>query len=383
MCRAMNRRQLLAATVAAAALPLPAFAAIRTQWKVRGSEGFDALCFLGPLSGKPLYTRYYEAELAEFRPRFASEAQSALDRLQKSADAQGSLLAPGLCTMLSAAPDATLDEVILAVREAETRVMPTYKASQYWNQEGWDAFLGGRADLLLVLGGLRDAGFPDFRRRFIQSKLDPKITALSARLATLDVISEQERLIGRKLDPGIEVVLLWFSKPHGVRIQGQRFLSHVDYPDELTIRISGHEILHPPFPMEGPTAKAAIATLEKDPLIVRILKEHDPAFGYNTMEGILNEDTVQALDQIVAERLGVSIPPAKRWANADDGMHVVAAGLYGMLKTEGYDRTGGNIEAWMADAVKIGKLTPANLHPSASKVLDVPVDGLWPRKKPA
>jgi len=378
----MNRRQLLAAATAAA-LPLPALAAIRTQWKVRGSEGFDALCFLGPLSGKPLYTRYYEAELAGFRPKFSVEAQAALDRLQKGADARGSLLAPGLCTMLSGAPDATLDEVMLAVRQAEARVLPTYKAGPYWDQESWDAFLAGRADLRAVLEGLRDAGFPDFRRRFIAAKLEPKVAALSARLATLDVIAEQERLIGRKLDPGVEIVLLWFSKPHGVRIQGQRFLSHVDYPDELTIRIAGHEILHPPFPMEGPTAKAAIATLEKDPLIVRILKEHDPAFGYNTMEGILNEDTVQALDQIIAERLGVSVPPAKRWANADDGMHVVAAGLYGMLKTEGYDQKGGNIEAWMAGAVETGKLAPPSLHAAASRVLEVPVDGLWPRKKPA
>lgn len=378
----MNRRQLLAAATAAA-LPLPAFAAIRTQWKVRGSEGFDALCFLGPLSGKPLYTRYYQAELSEFRPKFAPEAQAALDRVQKAAEAKSWLLAPGLCTMLSAAPDATLDDIILAVREAETRVLPTYKPSQYWDQENWDMLLAGRADLLTVLEGLRAADFPAFRRKFMQPKLGPRVAALSARLAAMDVIAEQERLIGRRLQPGIEIVLLWFSKPHGTRIQGQRFLSHVDYPDELTIRIAGHEILHPPFDMEGPTAKAAIATLEKDPLIVRVLKEHDPAFGYNTMEGILNEDTVQAMDQIIAERLGVSAPPAKRWGDADDGMHIVAAGLYGMLKAEGYDRKGGKIEAWMADAVKTGKLAPANLHASASKVLEVPVDQLWPRKKPA
>jgi hypothetical protein len=133
--------------------------------------------------------------------------------------------------------------------------------------------------------------------------------------------------------------------------------------------------------MDGAAAKAALAVLGRDPLFTRIVAEHDPTFGYNSLEGVLNEDTVQALDQIIAERLGVSVPPAKRWANADDGMHVVAAGLYGMLKADGYDRMGGNIEAWMADAVKRGKLAPARLHASASKVLEVPVDGLWPRKK--
>lgn len=376
----MNRRQLLAAATAAA-LPLPAHAAVRTQWTVRGSEGFDALCFLGPLAGKPLYTRYYEAELAAFRPKFPAQAQAALDGLQKAADARGWLLAPGLCTLLSAAPDRTLDDVILAVREAETRVLPGYRASQYWNPETWGGLVAYRATLLTVLEGLKAAGFPEFRRGFVGARLDTKVPALLARLATMDVIAEQERLIGRKLDPSIEIVLLWFSKPHGTRVQGQRFLSHMDYPDELTIRIAGHEILHPPFPMDGPTAKAAIATLEKDPLMMRILKEHDPAFGYNTMEGIVNEDTVEALDQIIAERLGVSIPPAKRWAQADDGMHVFAAAVYGMLKAEGFDRTGGNVETWMAQAVKAGKLAPERLHAAAAKVLETPPDKLWPRPK--
>lgn len=377
---AMNRRQLLAAATAAA-LPLPALAAVRTQWKVRGSEGFDALCFLGPLSGKPLYTRYYEKELAEFRPTFAPQAQAALDRLQKQADARSALLAPGLCTLLSGAPDATLDDVILAVEQAETRVLPGYKASAYWSQESWSGLLAGRDDLLTVLRGLREAGFPVFRQRYIGARLDTKVPALLARLATMDVIAEQERLIRHKLDPSIEIILLWFSKPHGTRIQGQRFLSHVDYPDELTIRIAAHEILHPPFPMDGPTAKAVIAALERDPLMVRILKEHDPAFGYNTMEGILNEDTVEALDQLIAERLGVAIPPARRWTTADDGMHVLAAGLYGMLKAEGFDRTGGDIEAWLAEALKTGKLAPEHLHAAAGKVLETPPDKLWPRPK--
>ena len=221
----MNRRQLLAAATAAA-VPLPALAAIRTQWKVRGSEGFDALCFLGPLSGKPLYTRFYPAELAEFRPSFAPEAQAALDRLQKLADDRSALLAPNLCTLLSAAPDATLDDVILAVEQAEARVLPGYKASAYWSEETWSGLLLGRADLLTLLRGLRDAGFADFRRRYIGARLDAKVPALLSRLDALDVIAEQERLIGRTLEPGIEIILLWFSKPHGTRIQGQRFLSH-------------------------------------------------------------------------------------------------------------------------------------------------------------
>jgi hypothetical protein len=146
---------------------------------------------------------------------------------------------------------------------------------------------------------------------------------------------------------------------------------------ETVVRIVAHEMLHPPFPMDGAAATAALAVLNADPLMQRVLKEHDPGFGYNSMDGILNEDTVEALDQIVSERLGVGRAPAARWNQADGGMHILAAGLYGMLKAEGYDRTGGNIERWMADAAKTGKLAPERLHAAAAKVLEKPADQLW------
>ena len=379
----MHRRDLLLAGLAAAT-PLPALAApTRTRWKVRGSEGFDAICFLGPLSGKPFYARYYEKELAAFRPAFPASAQAALDTCQKAADAAGALLAPNLCTLFSGAPDATLDDILASVDNPEGRLFKPIKSSPYWDQDQWKGFLQLRPALRQVFQGLKDANFPAFREQYVGPQLATRIPALSARLATVDVIAEQERLLGRRLQPGIEVILLWFSKPHGIRIQGQRFLTHVEYADELVIRNADHEILHPPFPMDGPVAKAALAVLNRDPLLTRIVAEHDPSFGYNSMEGILNEDTVQALEQIVSERLGVAAPPAVRWKVSDGGMHVLAAGLYGTLKAESYDRTGGNIARWMADAAKSGKLAPDRLHAAAAQVLNTTPDRLWAPPKTA
>jgi hypothetical protein len=92
---------------------------------------------------------------------------------------------------------------------------------------------------------------------------------------------------------------------------------------------------------------------------------------------VLNEDVAQALDQIVQERLGFALDPKTRWTDADQGMHILAAGLYGQLKAEGYDRTGGNIERWMANAARSGKLSPAILHAAAARVVERPVDRLW------
>lgn len=384
----MNRRQLFLSAAAlslsglGAASASPAFAApIRTQWTVSLSEGFDALCFLGPLSGKEFYARYYKNELADILPRMPKPAMDAMASLQAEADQQNHLLGPGLCTLMSGAPIDTLDAVIAALDAAETAILPTYKASAYWDQESWDRFIARRPRLRLVLDGLRQAGFVELRKRAMGATAETRLPALRQKLAGYDVIAEQERLLGRPLDASLEIVLLWFNKPHGIRIQGQRFITGITWPDEIVLRNAAHEVLHPPFPMDGPAAKAALAVLEKDALLKRIVAEHNPAFGYNTMEGLLNEDMVEALEQIVSERLGFAAEPAKRWEQADDGMHVLAAGLYGLLKADGYDKTGGNLEAWTTAAAKSGKLSPASLHARAAEVTGRPVDGLWPVKK--
>src|SRR5262245_59631081 len=73
----MHRRSVLAGSLAMlASRPLSAFVgsdagipARRTRWAVRGSEGLDAISFLQPLSGRPLYTELYTEELARFGPR--------------------------------------------------------------------------------------------------------------------------------------------------------------------------------------------------------------------------------------------------------------------------------------------------------------------------
>lgn len=382
----MKRRAFLAASgFVLGALPFAghAFAqpASRTRWTIATSIGFDALAFLGPLSGKPMYAPRYKDEVAAFAPRFPAEGQAAVERLQARADAAGKLLWPTLANVLSYGPTDSIGDLIASLDALEARVLPSLKPSSHWDAASWAFVVGAREDAKAYLRALEAADFEGFRRGLVGDRLATRTPELMAGLARYDVIAEQERLIGRKLDPTIRIVLLWFSKPHAASMGGQRSLSHFDYPVETVVRIVAHEMLHPPFPMDGPAARAALAVLDKDPLMQRVLKEHDPGFGYNSMDGILNEDTVEAIDQIVSERLGVARDPAERWRTADDGMHVLAAALYGMLKAEGYDRTGGDIARWMEDAAKSGKLSPERIAAFAGQVTRTPPDQLWPRAK--
>jgi hypothetical protein len=384
----MQRRSLLAALLASLAAYAESFkgaaastaVANRTRWKVRSSEGFDALAFLGPLSGTALYLDYYAQDAAAFAPRLPLAVRHDIAGLWQAATAEGfGLLGPSLAVLFSAnGNDATVDTLLSALRMREQRILPTYKASPYWNEKDWAWFHAAAPRLEAIFTAMRDAGFASFRAERTGPGLEARIAEVQRALSGFDVVSLQEKLTGRTFDPTIEIVLLRFSKPHGIKVQGQTFLQAADYDTATTVRIAAHEMLHPPVPMESAAATAALAVLARDPLVTRIVSDHDRRWGYDSLDGLLNEDLVQALDQLISEALGVARNPADRWRKSDDGMHVLAAAFYGLLRQDRWIETGGSIESWLADAVRQGRLAPTVLHTVAARVLERPADKLWP-----
>lgn len=379
----MDRRTFvtaLLAGLAAPAFPLRAQPAPVTQWRVRESEGFDAIAFLGPLSGRDLYRDHYAADADAFGAKLGQPVVDEVKALWADAEPRVGLLWPSLTTFLSGTDLSSIDKLIAALGDPDRIVRPAYQASQYWDAKDWAWFTGAAPRIRKLFEAMRAAGFAAFR--------DERTAGLAARtgeiqrgLAGYDVIKWQRKLTGRDFAPEIDIYLLQFSKPHGVKVQGQAFLQSADYDVATTVRIAAHEMLHPPVPMDGPAARAALAVLEKDPLIPRIAREHDPKWGYTTVDGLFNEDLTQALDQLISEGLGVARNPADRWRKSDDGIHVLAGAFYAMLRADRWQETGGAIEGWLADAVQRGRLAPAALHAAASRVLERPIDALWPLPK--
>ena len=380
----MDRRSFIAAALgvfAAPALAQLGSSPSRTRWKVRSSEGFDALAFLGPLAGGELYLPYYKVDVDVFAPRLPAAVSADIGALWKDAEAAGfGLLGPSLSVIFSAGHDADLKTMIDAVASPDAILLPAYRSSPYWEEKDWGWFVSVAPRLRKIFEAMLDAGFPAFLTQRTAT-LEQRIAELPRSLAGFDVIQQQEKLTGRTFDPQIEVVLLQFCKPHGIKVQGQTFLQAADWNIATTVRNAAHEMLHPPVPMDGAAAKAALAVLGKDPLISKIVKDHDPRWGYTSLEGMFNEDLVQALDQLIAESLGVARNPADRWRRSDDGMHVLAGGLYGLLRDDKWAEAGGNIEQWVAKAAAAGRLAPAVMHKAAARVLERPVDKLWPLPK--
>ncbi|NIP18435.1 MAG: hypothetical protein GWM87_09960 [Xanthomonadales bacterium] len=205
----------------------------------------------------------------------------------------------------------------------------------------------------------------------------PAVEGMKAHLGGYDIIPEQQRLLGRKLAPDIELVVLNFSLPYGIKIVGQRFLAHHSYDKNVQLRIAAHEIFHPPFDVNDEALLDSLEPLRSDPWMISIVEDHDPAFGYNSFVGVLNEDSAQALDQLVAERLGFARDPARRWRHADDGMHMLAAAIYHMLREDGYANTGGVYAKWLERAIALGRFEPSEVKRRATEVVGAEAVDRW------
>jgi hypothetical protein len=350
-----------------------------THWKVRTSEGFDAIAFLGPLSGVALYREYYAADADAFAPLLPADVCAEIKSLWQSAQTEGfGLLGPNLQVLLSTGGnDASIGTIIKALRSKEFSILPSYRASRYWSESDWAWFSTAIPRLVAIFSAMQSANFAAFRAARTRG-LKARVAEVQNALDGFDVISWQSKLTGRRFDLTIEVVLLQFVKPHGIKVRGQTFLQSEDYDTETTVRIAAHEMLHPPFDKSGPAARAALNVLGRDPLITRIVRDHNPQWGYRTLEGMLDEDLVQALDQLISEALGVGRNPADRWRKSDDGMHVIAGALYGLLREDHWIERGGSIESWLQQAALSGRLDPENLHAVAARILERNVAQLWP-----
>jgi hypothetical protein len=350
-----------------------------TRWDVRTSQGFDALCALNVLSGDPYYVQQYPDEAKEFAtPAYAPARESAAQLKKIIKDDGGGIVSAFLTLVLSGGPDSTLSAV-LASAQNPAALEAALRASPYWSQESWDRFVAARPALVRALEAMHHAGFEELWAKHVARGA---ADGLHEELERYDVLGEEERLLGHELQGGrIEVVLLWYSRPHGIRIQAARFLTNIGYPPAIVLRNAVHEPMHPPFDAAHLAVRAALDSLAANPLVAKIVAGHDPSFGYNTVAGYVEEDCVQALEQVVSERLGVAAPAAERWRSADDGMHLLAAALYDLMKESGFAGRGGVFEDWFTKAVAEGRLRRAEIERHARAVVGDPAVARW--KQPA
>jgi hypothetical protein len=331
----------------------------RTQWRVLPSFRFDTLCLLNILTGDPFYLQFNQETYDTFKERISPEATTSLANLKRIIKDEGqSIISAMLCLYFSGIVGESLMEMQAAL-DNPSEMQAKLKASPYYDEANWQIFLSSRDDLGIIFRFLESIDFPNYWQTVVLPELEQKIETIAAYLPAHDVVARLEEMIGQSLpSPEIRVYVLHYTRPHGIKVIGQRFLTAASWNPQIVLRTAIHEMLHPPYEIaSNPALKAAIEALEQDPFVHEKFSNHNPDFGYNSFSGYVEENCVRALEQLVNESFGIGRNPQERWREEDDGMHVVAAALYHTMKSKGLRGTFADflLEA-LHDELAVGKV---------------------------
>ena len=307
-----------------------------TDWDLRPSFLFDTLCALNFLSGDKYYLEFYQNDYDRLSPQLRPQERAAFVNLKRRIkDENGGIISAQLALYFSATKAESLDDMIRVVKDS-SEMQRNLKATSYYSDAGWKVYEESRGNLEAAFKALKRIHFDADWQTVIRPQIEKSRAAIAQDLPGYNVIPRIELALGSPRPTNkITVYLLYYSKPHGIKITGMRFLTHYSYPFRVVLRNAIHEMMHPPYDLAHDAGlRAALQSLRSDAFLMNKVEHHNPSFGYNTLEGLEEEDCVQALEQILSEPLGMGGDPHRYWKEQDDGIHVLAVAIYSLMKQQ-------------------------------------------------
>ena len=129
-----------------------------TEWNVKPSLKYDALCLINILTGDPFYVQYYEKEYEEFSKKITPEVKPVLEKLLQIKQSTGIVLSAAMCLYYSAVPDSTLDQLIETTRDLSV-LKQNFSKTVYFNENDWAMFEMLQEDVRTCFMFLKEAGF--------------------------------------------------------------------------------------------------------------------------------------------------------------------------------------------------------------------------------
>lgn len=333
-------------------------------WRVRPSFKYDVLCLLNVLTGDPYYLDYYADEYARFEPDLTPTVRAALANLQRAIKTDGGGIVSATLTLyFSVVDDSTLAQMSARLDNPAT-LRRRLEKTPYYGEDSWRRFESVIGDLRVIFDFLAEVGYEEEWAARLLPGLRDRARELEARLPEWSLLSQVAHLTGMpERPPPVEIIVLHFNQPHGIRVTGTRYLTYSGWPLRIVLNDAIHEMLHPPYDLESdPELRRAIEGLRTSEFVMDRVENHDPSLGYNTLEGLIEEDVVQALEQLLAERAGIADEPRARWRASDEGIHVFAAALYHLLRQEGFEIGEETIGSFLRRELTIGALRPGRIR---------------------
>jgi hypothetical protein len=335
-----------------------------TDWDLRPSFMFDTLCALNFLSGDKYYLDFYQSDYDRLSPQLRSEERAAFVSLKhRIKDQNGGIISAQLALYFSATDAETLDDMIRVVKDSSA-MQRNLKATSYYSNDGWKVYEESRGDLETALKALKRIHFEADWKKQALPRVENARAAIAQDLPKYNVIPSIESALGAPRPSNkITVYLLYYSKPHGIKITGARFLTNYSYPFRIVLRNAIHEMMHPPYDLaHDANLRASLQSLRSDAFLMDKVEHHNRSFGYNSLEGLEEEDCVQALEQILSEPLGMGGDPHQYWKNQDDGIHVLAIALYSLMKQKHFLDTHEAFPAFLNRMIQSGALSNGRIE---------------------
>jgi len=368
-----RRRWIFIAVLLALIIPMPSqlYAAdavspfhTTTQWDLQPSLKFDAICALNMLSGDPYYLEYYQADYDRLSKRLHPNELAAFVNLKRRIkDQNGGIISASLALYFSASEAESLDDLIRTVQDSSA-MRRNLQATPYYSDDGWKLYEANRPDLEAAFRALKRIRFDEDWEKNVKPKIEQSRAAIAAKLPEYNVIPGVEAVLGSPRPTNkITVYLLYYSQPHGIKITGTRFLTHYSYPFRIVLRNAIHEMMHPPYDLaRDAELRSGLESLKSDAFLMNKVEHHDTSFGYNTLAGLEEEDCVQALEQIVAERFGTGGDPRRYWREQDSGIHVLAVAIYSLMKEQKFDGSRESFPTFLKRQIRSGALAHGQIE---------------------
>lgn len=295
------------------------------KFNISTSYNLDVLNFMNVLTGDDFYVKRHNKAYELFGRSLSENSKRCI---KKAVTIKGNyMLGPFLSLVISAVPNFNRRSLINLV-QAPLGLRLHFSRYPYFNAEEWvkneplfDVFLP-------VLNELKAQNFRDYW----ESERLPLIKKYKNKLHTfvkkVQIGNEIEVMLG----PGstlesITVYVCTFAAPHGIKLCGPKYITDVQFPQEITVGTAVHEMFHPPYDAKS---LEELEHVGKDPLLVRAFEIKNPLYGYSTMEAFIEENVVEAMALFVCRKIGLGGKyknPYTYLETHDDGSHVLSVVL--------------------------------------------------------
>ena len=361
--------------------PAPRFA---THWEVKPSFKYDLACFIGIMTGREFYTRYYPEIYAEWKKRLTPPATLALKRINEII---GDETPPGpqLCLFFSAIPDSAENIAVVLHFVEETNGLSNLSRSSAHgdtiNAQQWQAL---KPHLRIVLEFLQKQNFQAYWKTRLLPVINKKIPYTQQELQAFDVIGDLEIFLGDTDFPDtVTVYVVRLIQPHALRLSGQRYVAEANYPIHVTVKSAYHEIVH----QYGDRVVDALLTshfkrLEEDSFLQLTVARIDQNNAYKNFKAFFHEEVTIAAELWLAERRRMisqimrvqsadPVDPVRRYlAEQDDGRHVLAAVIYSFL-AEGMKKENQSYAEFLRALFTSGRMASGKIEERYNKFMKV------------